>query len=265
MSFGPSDYAGRLTQAEIDHINALTRPEDIAAYLHDQEVAAGLRVEDPMNPDIRHEVERVAQPFNTSITVNGKSYTFSGENQADVDRQQVEFFRSTFQSSEPAKLATTNETAVRDSQGRFVSEKQQPNANVSVMDPIVNNLVAKALAEVGISVEDLKEAVAEKQTGRAYEQSWADAVEVFKRTSGADWPGDSTGELRERLTNQMQKIYGDQDPPNKVEALTRAWQQMHAEGDQYFALRDAKTPEEIKTILGTRAREEARIRRGNSY
>jgi hypothetical protein len=41
------------------------------------------------------EVERVAQPFTTSIVVNGVEKTFTGATQAEVDAAQVTFFPPT--------------------------------------------------------------------------------------------------------------------------------------------------------------------------
>lgn len=259
MPQGPENYAGKLTQAEIDHINTLTRPEDIAAYLHDQEVAAGLRSVDPMNPDVRHEVERVAQLFTASITVDGKSYTFSGDNQADVDRQQIEFFKSTFSSSQPSQVRTTNDTVARTADGRFAREERQPSLTQG-LDDVTGGLVAKALAAEGISLDDLKAAVAEKQADKRVVSSWAQATIDFKNQH-PDWEG---GENMVELIGTKLAELGLTNQPS-ARSIQAAYDALVAEATQYEALRDAKTPEEIKTILGTRAREEARIRRGNSY
>jgi hypothetical protein len=261
MAQGPENYAGKLTAEEEAHILTLKRPDEIAEYLHQLELEAGLRAEDPMNNQILHELERPAAPQITSaITIDGKVYNFSGT-QSEIDAQQAAVLRASFQSSEPTKLTTTNQTVARTADGRFAREEQRPNPSLTQgLDNVTNNLVTKALAEVGIDIDALKEAVAEKQAGRQEVSSWEQATRAFKEAN-PDYPG---GEgMVELIAGKLQEL-GLTDQPS-ARSIQAAYDALVAEANLNEALQNAETPEDIKVILGTRAREEARIRRGNTY
>jgi hypothetical protein len=254
MSQGPENYSGKLTAAEEAHIMTLTSPTDIADYIHQLELGAGLRVEDPMNNNILHEIDR-SQVVPSTVTVKIGDKTFTGT-QAEVDTQMLAAFRA--QQNQPPAA-----DAARDSNGRF--SKEQPRTNPTPRltegaDKIAGDLITNALAAQGISIDDLKEVVAGPASDRTAVTSWAEATEAFKNAT-PDYPG---GEhMVELIGNKIAEL-GLHNKPSAA-SIKKAYEAVQADADQYVALRDAKTPEEIRAILGTSERERDRARAGYSY
>jgi hypothetical protein len=258
MPEGPANYAGKLTKEEEAHIMTLQRPEDITDYLHQLELNAGLRVEDAANNQVLHEIDRSQMIAPVTIKIAGQ--TFSGT-QEEVDSAMLAHFRS-HQTQPPA------DSAARDSNGRFAKEERRPNPTPRLTegaDRITGNLVANALAAQGISIDDLKEIVAGPVADRTVVTSWAEATEAFKENYFKDtqsaWPGGP--EWVEAIGQKIAEL-GLQDQPS-AESLQRAYEAVRAASEQYSAIRDAKTPDEIAEALGMRGRFEARVKAGRSY
>lgn len=221
---GPENYAGKLTPEEEAHLKTLATPAEISSYMHELELEAGLRVADPMNPSVIHIVERPAvQPITSAITIDGKTYTFSGT-QAEIDAAQANVFRNTFQSSEPAKLTTTNDTVARTADGRF-ARQEQPNPSIHQgLDDVTNNLVTKALAETGIDIDALKQVVLEKQAGRQEVSAWEQATREFVKAH-PDWEG---GEgMQDLFATKLQEL-GLTDQPS-AKSLQKAYDALVAD------------------------------------
>lgn len=253
MPQGPEQYAGKLTAAEEAHIMTLERPEQITDYLHQLELQAGLRVEDAANNQVLHEIDRSQMVAPVTVKIAGQ--TFSGT-QEEVDAQMLAHFRS--QQNQPPAA-----DAARDSNGRFAKEQPRTNQTPRLTegaDKIAGDLITNALAAQGISIDDLKEVVAGPAADRTVVTSWAEATEAFKNAT-PDYPG---GEhMVELIGNKIAEL-GLHNKPSAA-SIKKAYEAVQADTDQYVALRDAKTPEEIRAILGTSERERDRARAGHSY
>jgi hypothetical protein len=244
MSQGPEQYSGRLTKAEEEHILTLTTPSEISAYMHELELAAGLRVRDfgvGANPTILHEIDRemLAAQQATPLT--------------DVERAELERFRQ----AQPQPEAQP----ARNANGTFAKNEPTPSPVTAAANKIANTVVTDALAAEGISVEDLREFTAAKNADRAVVSTWAEATEAFKQGPGNEWPGGE--ENRTRLAYKLDEL-GLTDKPS-VESLVAAWDSMKAEDELDRRLRKATSSDEIREITGAKERERQRVRAGNSF
>jgi hypothetical protein len=262
MAMSPKDYPIKLTPEQEEAISTMP-PMEIPQYLHEIELAAGLRVRDAFNSEVIHLVEQpaAAQPLSQTFTINGETHTFTGANQAEIDAAQVSFFRKLTEDS-AAKLTTTNDTLPRDDKGRFARGEQPPKNNV--VEPIVNGLVTKALQEeLGITPAELQ-AVVEQKRYESGVQSWTEATETFKKGPGSDWPGGEAN--KKKLGELLPALEVDgvtlTDMPDKVAALTAAYQYMkdnelfvkNPETELNSKIASASSQSELDEILGISAR-----------
>jgi hypothetical protein len=203
-----------------------------------------------MNNNILHEIDRSQMVAPVTVKIAGQ--TFSGT-QEEVDAQMLAAFRA----QPPAA------DAARDSNGRFAKEQPRTNQTPRLTegaDKIAGDLITNALAAQGISIDDLKEVVSRPAADRTEVTSWAEATEAFKNAT-PDYPG---GEhMVELIGNKIAEL-GLHNKPSAA-SIKKAYEAVQADADQYVALRDAKTPEEIRAILGTSERERDRARAGHSY
>jgi hypothetical protein len=227
---------GKLTQEQQDHIMTLS-PDGIAAYLHELEVAAGLRVHDAMNPSVLHEVEQpVAQSQTASVTVAGK--TFSGT-QAEIDQQLLAYFRS--QQAQPA-----GDGSPRDSNGRFTREPSMTDSADQVAGDLVTKGIKGYLAEQGIDPDALREASALM----AHQKAWAHATREFLNGDGSGYPGGEA--LQEEMGKKLIELGLDNYP--SAANLKKAWDAVQDDAVRFVRLRDAKSRTEIDEALGRNQR-----------
>lgn len=243
MSAGPEQYKGKLTPEEEAHIMTLQRPEDITAYMHELEVQAGLRIADPFNKTVLHEVEQPApaSQLTASFTVNGKEYTFTGNSQADIDAQQVVLFRSL--SAAQSQLQTTNDTVARTADGRFAKTEQPAvedsalraaelanlelrfkRGEVSAADYIKQSgAMDEYLASRGI---DVAEHQRQLQTNQSETQAWVDATKQFIKNN-PDWTGGDA--LKDAMGQKIFELGLTKSP--SVESLERCYSALALEAE----------------------------------
>jgi hypothetical protein len=250
MAYFPKDSAYSDTEADREAVSKMSSTSEIKQYYDNKALEQGLVVRDEMSPEVLKEVPQVAQPQHVTVTVAGK--TFTGTTQEEIDAQLAAHFRSRQTQPEPQPA--------RNSNGTFAKTTLEPSRTAG-LDAISNNLVEKALADAGVSVEALKEFTAERSAEKKVVTSWAAATEAFKNGPGADWPGGE--ELKTRLGYRLAEL-GLTDAPS-VASLVTAWESIQAEDARDKALANATSSDEIKEILGTREREAERIRAGRSY
>jgi hypothetical protein len=243
MPLGPENYAGEpLSPEEQAHLNTLD-VEGMKQFFHQRELRDGLRVKDSMNDSRLHEIDRTAAE---AVAAEAKLRAVSPLTGAERD--------------ELARFRSQQPEIARTADGRFAREEQWSNAN-SGLDPIVDGLVEKHLKSLGVDIQDLREAVADKAAERNVVQTWAAATEEFKNGIGANWPGGD--ELREAVAYKIAEL-GLQDKPS-AQSLYQAWKAVEADANQYAAVRDAKTPAELAEALGVTERQRERARNGSSY
>jgi hypothetical protein len=290
MSLGSESYAGKLTSEEEKHIQTLTRPEDIAKYIHSLEVEAGLRVRDEYNDSVLHEVPRRTepQPNQASLTVDGKTFT-------GTDAELNEQLRAYFQSQQ--QQPTTAQPA-RGTDGRFVAAadqgKKDEEAALAAARKAELDLAFKrgslstseyleqsgAFAEalektLGAPIEEIAESFQSRRSQK-YVESWETATAQFFQTEiGRYWPGGEAnkkilGELIEKGSLPDGTPFVDAE--DKVAVLTACFNHMKEndlikespEATRLWndGVNKAQTREELDEFLGKAARERQRIEQG---
>jgi hypothetical protein len=262
----PKDYPIKLSKEQEEAISTMP-PMEIPQYLHEIEVAAGLRNRDPWNSEVMHVVEpdeTAAQPLSQTFTINGETHTFTGANQAELDRAQVEFFRTLTENSS-ARLETTNDTLARNPNGTFAKQRTDDSA-VASADKAILELKYKRgeidtasymresgalddyLQEMGIDVQGYKQ-------NKHEVQNWANATKEFLAGPlGADWPGGGP-EVIEAIGQKIAAL-GLTDQPSAA-SLRKAWDALQADADAFAAVQNATSREELDEALGITARRNA--------
>ncbi|MGA7221597.1 MAG: hypothetical protein WBX16_01965 [Candidatus Acidiferrales bacterium] len=267
MGYGAQDSRLQMTKAEEDQYLALPWDAGIA-YLHELEVAKGLRVPDPMNPSVLHEVEPGTQPrrFAKVLTVNGQKKTFEGESELEVERQANQYLSQVFTEAnqptdEPGRDANGRfaKTASDDAaaQQRFVDsadlQLQFQRGELTVQEYIERSGVLAEEVEKVLDKTGVSEIVQERQ-GKKIVQQWSSAVETFIQ-SHPDWIG---GDRNRDILGTLIKDNGWDDAENKVAALEAAYEYAVAnkmlvpnpEVDAYNRIASANSRAEIDSALG---------------
>ena len=245
MGMGPQDSRLKLTEAEEQHLLTLSHYE-IAPYLHELEVAKGLRVPDAANPSVLHEITPLAEAApKFRIKVAGQEFT------ADTLEELNAKYEPVLKAALAANQAAQHQDEpTRGSDGRFT---KQPSITADA-DRIANSLVAKALKEeLGIEPEELQASVASIRAERQYEGNWAGATKEFLKRN-PDYSGND--ETVRAIGDRMVEMGLDDKP--SPESIQKAYESLAAEAERYLALKDAKTPEEIAAVLGIDDRRAAR-------
>ena len=197
------------------------------------------------------------------VNVNGKKFYVSADagDVASLDRQEADLYRKIFAEASPA----TNQR--RDANGKFISDADAEAARAAEAQVIVDaeetiaerlerEMVEKALARQGVSIETLQEIEADKQA-KADAATWESAAEEFRTSRlGADWPG---GEKNKQTMGAVIAELGLTDKPS-VDTLTKAYLWMkqnnqvapNEEFEREKSIASATDYESIKRYVGYR-------------
>jgi hypothetical protein len=258
------------TDAQLEKaLKEASTSEEMKVILAEAAVSQGLVRRDIYDPSVLIPTG-LPQPrrFAKSIEVGGVKKFFEGDSEIEVERDIAEFFRQQLK-------ATTTETRTeltRDERGRFTAD--QGKASENVVDKVELELMFKRgeisaadyleqsgaierhLESRGISVDDLKASVQEKQAER-YAQSWESATQEFLNSpEGASWPG---GQENLKTVGELIQQMDAENAEDKLEALTQAFRYMRennlvAENPELTArtkLSEAQSVEEIRQIASS--------------
>jgi hypothetical protein len=245
MSFTPEQSRIRTDASIEEQIAAAPTAAEIQRILRDAAVNQGLVRPDIYDPNVLHEVPagdvaRAQGRLAKTVTINGKKYILEGASEQELVHAETNLYRSIFQ----PEVATEQ---TRDAAGRFVEVPVEPSP--------VDDAVAHALKAQGISIDDLRATVAEKQGGE-YRERWAAAVEEFKNSpTGQDWVGGQDN--LQTVARILQENPELMDAPS-VETLAAVWDHMkqhnlvaeNPEVTTFQKLSAARSPEEIREALG---------------
>ncbi|MGA7640072.1 MAG: hypothetical protein WCB00_24280 [Candidatus Acidiferrales bacterium] len=231
-------------------------------------VNSGRFVRDLFNPDVLIPVEPGTQPrrFAKVLTVNGQKKTFEGESELEVERQANQYLSQVF-----TEANQHTDEPTRDSNGRFAKtasddaaaqqrfvdaadlQLQFQRGEINVEEylersGVLGEAVEKALDERGVS-----EIVQERQ-GQKLQQSWESATAAFIQAN-PDWIG---GEANKQLIGELLAENGLVDAEDKLQAMQNCYDYArqnnllvrNPEVDQYRAIENAKTREEMDNALG---------------
>lgn len=229
-------------------LDACTTPEEVKAYMRAAYVQLGAGVPDEIDPNIIHLAEPAGtepRPFVATVTVDGKSYQFTGASAAEAQEAMIAFTTGRVQQQqqqEPEKkplelVYDPLAKAYRDSSGRFVSDQVAQNiiqrheqeASQSYQDAALDAELRLKMARGEISLTDAFAQIEPKVQARREQRSWAAATEQFLASDrGSDWIGDDgSGKNLERIGNKLAEL-GLADKPS-VESLAAAWESMKQE------------------------------------
>jgi hypothetical protein len=197
------------------------------------------------------------------VNLNNKKYYIEAESgdTASLDRQEADLFRKIFAEAP----AASNQR--RDANGKFVSDadaeaarqaeaQAAAAAEETVQEKFEREMVEKALARQGISIDTLREIEADKQA-KADAATWESAAEEFRTSRlGADWPG---GEKNKQTMGAVIAELGLTDKPS-VDTLTKAYLWMkqnnqvapNEEFEREKSIASATDYESIKRYVGYR-------------
>ncbi len=210
MSHTPEQSAIKVTPDVEAKLTTLVSSDEIRAYLAEVAVEQQLVTRDRFSPDILIPTEPGTAPraFARVLNINGFKHTVEAPSEIELERRVNALLRETFESGNTPGGAAPGRDA---NTGRFVSAEDRGKADEARQAEIVrqselelkfkrgefstadylsqSGAIEKHLADAGISVEDLRASVAEKQ-GERFTQSWSEATEAFlKSPEGASWPG----------------------------------------------------------------------------
>jgi hypothetical protein len=253
VSIRPADSPIRLTAEQEKHVNELTSVGEISAYMRSLALEQGLVAQlQGAEPGVLVDVPQPTRKT-TTVVVDGKTVEFSADTDDELTKLQLEYFRGRNTATPAADAAAKTAEPARDpATGKFVSQKDPA---LAAADQAMLDLKFKR-GEISVTDYLLEsgamEQYVQKQYDRANEadvRSWAESVEVFKQTTGADWPGGDAN--RQRLGHIIGEL-GLTDAPDKTGALTQAWNEMKrqdAESAMNSELRKCQSKSEIDAVL----------------
>jgi hypothetical protein len=177
------------------------------------------------------------QVFTRTETIGGKDISFSASTEAELDRQVLSAFKTAYaiqQTPAPVEPVVDQAAVAAAAEAEVLAkaelERKFRLGEISAAEYIQQSgAVNEYLTKQGLSVDTLKDVV-EKNKQDAEIQSWEAASEVFKNTSGADWPG---GVKNRTLLGDKMAAMGLFDAKDKVAAMAQAWEAMKSTGG-YF-------------------------------
>jgi hypothetical protein len=249
-------------------LDACENSTQIAELMHTEEINRNL-VKPDWDPSFLNPVEAPKhRGYATTVNVNGQKIILEAESELELHQKEIETYRKLFASPAAAGTEQPRDPAT----GQFRATADQERAAAASVDAAAkveldlkfkrgeisaaeyieqSGAVKDYLAKEGVSIDALKTAVDQTQTA-SYEQSWAQATEQFLASS--DWPGGT--ENQKRLGETLIAMGATKEP--SVKTLRRAYDHLkknnllveNAELTQQKRLSEAKTPAEIREILG---------------
>lgn len=232
-------------------------------------VNSGRFVRDAFNPDILIPVDPASIPqpkaFARTVVIQGQKFILEGGSESELDRREIE--------ARKVAEAQPTDQPVRDANGRFVKQPtdaedaaaqqrfvdaadlqlqfQRGEINVEEYlerSGVLGEAVEKALDERGVS-----EIVQERQ-GQKLQQSWESATAAFLEANPS-WEG---GEQNKTLIGNLLAENGLTEAEDKLQAMQDCYNYArqnnllvaNPEVDQYRAIENAKTREEMDNALG---------------
>lgn len=215
-------------------LDAAQKQADTSSQLAADQAAAEKAAADKVIAD--QAANAANQSFTRTVEIGGRSFTFEGASEAEIDRLELNAFKVAYAVREPeaavAEVVVDPAEATRAAEAEVVAKVELDRkfraGEITSADYIQQSGAMKEyLANEGVSIEALK-AVVETNKETQYEQSWAAAGEAFRNSAaGADWPG---GLKNQELIGLKISALGLMDAPDKVAALAQAYAAMKQTG-----------------------------------
>ena len=175
-----------------------------------------------------------ARSFARKEIIGGKSFTFDGASEAEVDRAVLNAYKIAYAVREPEAAQVVVDPAIAAAEAQRVAEtellaktdleRRFKLGEITASDYIQQSGAMKEyLAKEGVDLDSLK-TIVEANRDTKYKQSWAEAGATFQNSpAGADWPG---GNKNQELLGLKIAAMGLADAPDKVAALAQAYAEM---------------------------------------
>lgn len=177
------------------------------------------------------EAAALPQVFARTVTINGKDFNFEADSELELERMVNNAWAvasaltpdsrveptPTVQQDEAARKAAADAETARQAELELKFKRGEITTAQFLEQ---SGAIERHLAEKGLSVDKLKETVAQSEISRE-QQSWADATKEFLATS--DWPG---GERNLNLIGMQIEKMELLDAQDKVGALRRAYSEL---------------------------------------
>jgi hypothetical protein len=179
------------------------------------------------------EAAAASQGFSRTVEIGGRSFTFEGVSEAELDRAELNALKVAYAVREPEAAPAVEITvdpaeaaraAEADVLAKTELERKFRAGEITTADYIQQSgALDTYLESKGVSIDSLK-AVVETTHETQYEQSWAQAGEAFRASAaGQSWPG---GVRNQELLGLKIMALGLMDAPDKVAAIAQAYEAM---------------------------------------
>jgi trimeric autotransporter adhesin len=174
--------------------------------------------------------------------INGRDFEFEADSQTELDAMIVNAYRvaNGLAQTTDAVTETPEQTAAREAAEKAAADAEaarkaelqlkMQRGEITMKEYIEqSDAVGEYLRNQGLSVDALKKTVEATENDK-YQQSWADATEVFRTGVGANWPG---GDKNVELMGMEILRLGLTDADDKVAALNQAYTELQRRGMIY--------------------------------
>jgi hypothetical protein len=250
------------TDAEFERTIANASFEEIKSLMAARAIQQGLVKRDQYDPNVLIPTEpgTAPQKFARAVTINGMKHIIESDSELGLEKAVGDLFRAELQ---PAASATQQTEVARDDRVRFTSEQGRLDEAELVRQSDLelrwkrgeissdvylteSGALDRALQAQGIDPNALREV-----SGKKFEQSWADATELFKARH-PDWIG---GNENRDLIGQILVDNRLVDSEDKLAALESAYN--HARDNNLLETETLETRiagagsvEQIREVLG---------------
>jgi hypothetical protein len=249
-----------------DAINRATSQAEVQQILRQAAMDQNLVHPDYYDPNVLLPTDRAAEPTKSSrsITVEGKTISFEGDSEADIERIISVYLREQLRPAETPEVQVG--TPPRDERGRFVNEDDLvakveldlrfKRGELSTADYLEQSGAVKDyLEKQGIPIEELKSSIEQKRNENV-EHSWKSVTQEFLNSpAGSDWPG---GPENLKAIGEVLTAMHVEDSPS-VENLEAAYKYLkdhdqiaeNPELIQAKKISEAKSFSEVQDALGS--------------
>lgn len=179
-----------------------------------------------------------AEGFSRVVEIGGRSFTFEGATEAEIDRLELNALKVAYAVRAPEAAHTFVDPAVTAAAAQAAHEnevlakveleRKLRAGEISTADYIEQSgAMRDFLAKEGVSLDSLKDVVTASKE-RQYEQSWVAAGTAFQNSpAGLNWPG---GKKNQELLGLKIAAMGLEDAEDKVAAIAQAYAEMQRTG-----------------------------------
>jgi hypothetical protein len=244
MSNDTFSVSDELTKAIQDSINSADIRTVVQGAIDKQSAASAVLAADQANAEkaaadqlAAETADATSSGFSRIETIGGREFTFEAGSELELEQLINNAYKVAYavqtpvQTEEAAPVldaATVAAAAVVEADIKAALELKFKNGEISTADYLEQSGAIKDyLQRQGVPLDALKAAV-DTNHDTQYKTSWEQATEQFKSSAaGSSWPG---GDQNKNMIGLLIAQMGLLDAPDKVSALSQAYEQMKTTG-----------------------------------